>query len=185
MRKYSDFPVHQLALRLLLATASASFVAAMSGCDRGQPPAPSPTPTAIAPAPAGGHSAGALTSCLPGTDGGSRSVPGDPAPTPSARDGQNPAGAWHFSYVATQSSEESWKSTHDVHIRNISACGKGSMVVDAPPEQDGQVIINTEQGDPVTSSAVNGTYRYHESDVRTGLANELEGKRIDDYSGTP
>ncbi|MEO9022518.1 MAG: hypothetical protein ABI237_08325 [Ginsengibacter sp.] len=100
----------------------------------------------------------------------------------SANDENNLGGNWHFSYSCTQSSEETWKSINEEHIKKSSGRGTGYMIVDAPPEQDGDVIINTEQGDSVISSTVNGTYNYYESDV-TGTDNQIDEKRVDNYSG--
>ncbi len=97
-------------------------------------------------------------------------------------DENNLEGNWHFSYSCTQSSEEAWKSTNEDHTKKSSGSGTGSMIVDAPPEQDGDIIINTEQGDSVISSTVSGTYNYYESDV-TGTGNQIDEKRVDNYSG--
>ncbi|WP_462231330.1 hypothetical protein [Mucilaginibacter sp.] len=97
----------------------------------------------------------------------------------------DPGKNWYFRYSCTQSSEETWKSTNEDHTKRSSGSGSGTMIVDAPPEQNGYVIINTEQGDPVINSTVSGTYTYYESDITTGPNNEVDEKTIRKYSGTP
>lgn len=97
----------------------------------------------------------------------------------------DPGQNWVFTYTCTQSSLETWESPHKEHTRKINVNGYGYLVVDAPPEQDGYVSINTEQGDPVIRFSVNGNYSYNESTISTGLNNEIEEKRITNYSGKP
>lgn len=95
----------------------------------------------------------------------------------------DPGQNWFFNYTCTQSFEEIRKSPHEEHTKRRYGSGAGSIIIDAPPEQDGYVIINTGEGDQVISSTANGTYNFYEKDLTTEPNNEIDEKTIRKYSG--
>lgn len=97
----------------------------------------------------------------------------------------DPGQNWFFAYICSKSSKETIRSSFRDFTKTTKAIGSASMLIDASPPQDGYVIINTEQGDKVISSRVNGIYNFYQSDVEKAPNGNLQEKTLRNYAGTP
>lgn len=98
----------------------------------------------------------------------------------------DPGQHWFFAYVCYKESKETIKSSFRDLTKTTKAVGSASMLLDAtPPEKNGYVLVNTEQGDKAINTKVNGFYNYHEDDIRKAPNGNTEERDLRNYAGTP
>lgn len=98
----------------------------------------------------------------------------------------DPGQHWFFAYVCSKESKETMKSSFRDVTKTTKAVGSASMLLDAtPPEKNGYVLVNTEQGDKAINTKVNGFYNYHEDDIRKAPNGNTEERDLRNYAGTP
>lgn len=81
---------------------------------------------------------------------------------------------------------ETVKSKFQDLTKTTKAVGSASMLIGAaPPEKNGYILINTEQGDRAISPMVNGFYNHYEDDIKKAPNGNLEERTLRNYAGTP